>query len=138
MNLKLKVIYTLLALQFTTSTYANSPREILCVLNEKDDVVEELRIYSDQVRVNDPELHSYHDKFKHCSVSCVLAKRCGSLSARALGFVKEFVDVFSSGNAELEDLVANSIGLSISEHVYSEQACFQMCESIFPVYILNP
>ena len=131
-----KAFFILSLLQLTSLSYADS--QAICVLNEKDDVIQSLANFSTEVEINNPEDYSYNDKFKHCAGSCLLAKRCGILSTAAVGVLKELMDAFGDGNPEMADLVANTIGLRISENVYSERMCFLMCQKFYPVFVPSP
>ena len=70
------------------------------------------------------------DKAKHCSLSCIVARRCGNNNILVLGFLKEIVDIFGPGNAEIADLRANLKGTYFAFR--SNQACSYLCEKSIP------
>jgi len=51
-----------------------------------------------------------NDKYAHCMFSCRAGKSCGTLLARAGGFLKEFLDCIGMGEPDVQDLKANKDG----------------------------
>ncbi len=90
-------------------------------------------LYLKKVRKRVEERSSY-DKFKHCSVSCLLARRCPGFDVFELGVIKELVDIVGPGNAEFADLRADHIGVKLGEKLRSagDEACFKSCSEEFP------
>ncbi len=70
------------------------------------------------------------DKFRHCTISCIVGIECGVTASAIMGMAKEIADVFGPGNAEWGDLVADIMGLRISKRqsVYNLDTCSQSCE----------
>jgi hypothetical protein len=56
-------------------------------------------------------LESNNDKYMHCAVSCMLAKRCGALDSYQIGVLKEIWDLFTPGDADIKDIEADLIGI---------------------------
>lgn len=57
------------------------------------------------------------DKVQHYLVSAYLAYFYGGDTARILGFGKEFVDIFTPGDASWSDVKANNQGINFGEQV---------------------
>lgn len=84
-------------------------------------------------------LKSSCDKLKHCVVSCKLSYTCGFYGSRAIGRVKELVHdlILGKGEADMQDILANEVGLSISKEAkksasnYEElaESCEMKCAS---------
>ena len=65
------------------------------------------------------------DKAKHCTLSCLVAKKCQNNNILVLGAVKDVLDLIGPGNSEWQDMKANIQGV-----VFSTQPnlnCFQSC-----------
>lgn len=83
------------------------------------------------------------DKLKHCAVSCKLAYSCGFYGSRAIGRVKEiFHDlILGKGSADFDDIVANEVGLSISDIIVKDDSkiedVYAQCESTCTENILR-
>jgi hypothetical protein len=73
-----------------------------------------------------------NDKQMHCSMSCLLARKCGSIESNAVGLIKEIVDMFTDGTPDRNDLKANKKGIKYAKHARSEKACFNYCSKIYP------
>ncbi len=75
------------------------------------------------------------DKYKHCTISCIVGIECGLTSTAILGMAKEIYDVFGPGNAEIEDLLANFLGLRISRRasVQNLDSCSNACQYYYPI-----
>lgn len=75
------------------------------------------------------------DKYKHCTISCIVGIECGLTSTAILGMAKEIYDVFGPGSAELEDLLANFLGLRISRRnsVNDLNSCSTACQQYYPI-----
>ncbi|MAE58389.1 MAG: hypothetical protein CME69_05880 [Halobacteriovorax sp.] len=80
------------------------------------------------------------DKFKHCSTSCVMSLNCGALDSFGLGVLKEIYDILGPGNSEVEDLIANLIGikLNVLGIANSEKSCINLCSLTFPSFSPKP
>lgn len=72
----------------------------------------------------------YVDKYKHCALSCLLTRRCGTFDTFSIGLIKEFLDLLGLGHAEWDDLRANFIGLRFARSgpgKYSDLGCLESC-----------
>jgi hypothetical protein len=74
-------------------------------------------------------LESTNDKYMHCAVSCMLAKRCGALDSYQIGVLKEVWDLFTPGDADLKDIEADLIGIRFytQNRKISDSQCNQKC-----------
>lgn len=68
-----------------------------------------------------------NDKAQHCTVSCLVAYNCGEVASFWLGALKEFEDIFTSGNADWKDMRANSMGIAFSSMIEDETECMELC-----------
>ncbi len=71
------------------------------------------------------------DKFKHCTLSCQLAKICGYSGTTSIGIIKEISDLFTDGNAEFADLRANFRGMRLSLSTWSYNKCPMLCRKYY-------
>ena len=118
----MKIIITALLLSF--SAKASSPQDLFCAYKSA------LK-YRDIVR-----FRSFaRDKYRHCTVSCIVGIECGITSTALIGIAKEIYDVFGPGSAEWEDLLANIMGLRISRRtsVNDLKSCSSACKTYYPV-----
>ncbi len=69
------------------------------------------------------------DKYKHCAVSCMLARRCGGLDSLNIGILKEVWDLFTPGNAEMDDIKADLIGIRFytTKMATTDRECNNRC-----------
>jgi hypothetical protein len=76
------------------------------------------------------EAHSPNDKNRHCTVSCMLTLRCPAADVMMAGALKEIKDLFGPGNAEIEDLVADAIGvdLALFRIALTDKQCLKKCD----------
>jgi hypothetical protein len=74
------------------------------------------------------------DKFKHCSVSCLLTLRCPAVDVLELGILKEILDVVGPGNAEMADLRADYFGVELvtSLKAKNDKSCLTLCHKAYP------
>ncbi len=72
------------------------------------------------------------DKYKHCTLSCWLARRCPASQVLNLGIGKELADFFGYGNAEWADLIADMQGISLAKGPSSDRKCHQGCLYYYP------
>tara|TARA_R110000868_G_scaffold132380_3_gene343218 strand:- start:39775 stop:40107 length:333 start_codon:yes stop_codon:yes gene_type:complete len=79
------------------------------------------------------------DKWKHCALSCLLARRCGAEDSLLLGIIKELADVVGPGNAEWADLQADLNGVTLWRIGMgkTDQMCKDQCLSIYPNPLLE-
>ncbi len=85
------------------------------------------------------ELPGVSDKWKHCALSCLLARRCGAEDSFLLGIIKELADTVGPGNAEWADLQAdlNGVTLWLIGMGKTDQMCKDQCLSIYPNPLLE-
>lgn len=76
------------------------------------------------------EAHSSNDKNRHCTVSCMFTLRCPVDDVLAIGVLKEVKDVFGPGNAEVDDLKADLLGieLAVKGAARTNKQCLQQCD----------
>jgi hypothetical protein len=74
------------------------------------------------------------DKFKHCSVSCMLTLKCGSLDSFSIGVIKEIFDLLGMGTAEVDDIKANMEGINLAKKKIAtdDDECMIECGVIYP------
>lgn len=79
--------------------------------------------------------NGYLDKQKHCAVSCMLAIQCPIHEVALIGILKELVDIFGPGKAELEDLRADYKGIELhqSKKIKTYSGCIDACKEIYPL-----
>ena len=65
------------------------------------------------------------DKAKHCSLSCLVARRCDNNDILVFGLIKEMVDLIGPGNSEWEDMEANRQGVLYAHQ--SHRRCLFLC-----------
>lgn len=66
----------------------------------------------------------------HCTASCRLTLRCHSSNVLAIGYAKEIQDLFTPGDAEWKDIVADVKGINLVLHKRAEndKECFEQCD----------
>jgi len=75
------------------------------------------------------------DKFKHCSLSCVMTLYCGPIGSFEVGALKELYDALGFGDPDLEDLKADLKGIKEGLRIglFGErEQCYQACSALFP------
>lgn len=77
--------------------------------------------------------HTGNDKNMHCSTSCMLTLRCHSSSVITLGYLKEFQDIFTPGDADWNDIKADIVGINMVLHKRSgnDRECFEQCDLVY-------
>lgn len=100
------------------STHSPAGVEFICSLKHLKSVV--------QVAKN----HSSYDKNLHCSVSCMLTRRCHSKEVLLVGYLKEFKDLLGSGNAERADIEADIYGIDLvkNKRALTDKECLTQCD----------
>ena len=68
------------------------------------------------------------DKFLHCTICCELTKKCNLSYAVLSGLLKEFLDIFTAGDASWEDLWANDVGATFG---LQGRTCTTSCKDYF-------
>jgi hypothetical protein len=63
-----------------------------------------------------------NDKYKHCVISCKIAKHCGTAPAAAAGWGKEMIDLFTPGDADWDDIVADHKGIRCAKRIEESEA----------------
>ena len=117
------MLFILLTLCLTTfsSAHADAP-EILCsLLNAK-------RVKAIAIS------HSTFDKNRHCTVSCMLSLKCGPTEAMTMGILKEIQDLFGPGDADMDDLAADALGvdLAFTRRARKDSQCLEQCDLYYP------
>jgi len=77
---------------------------------------------------------SNYDKFKHCAVSCFLARRCHSVEVLNIGILKELIDLVTPGDADWQDLQADYDGVNFAKanKKTSDKSCEKFCKKAHP------
>lgn len=101
-----------------SSSAVFAQKKVLC---DKNDIV---------VTTTKAKAHSNYDKNMHCSTSCMLTLRCSSKHVLAIGYMKEFRDIFTKGNPDHNDIMANRTGISIAVHkrAIDDKECMEQCD----------
>lgn len=73
------------------------------------------------------------DKYKHCTISCIVGIECGVTPTAVLGIAKELYDLLGAGNPEWADLLANIRGLRVGQRVGIQnfEDCKNACFNIY-------
>ena len=76
------------------------------------------------------------DKFKHCSLSCVMTLYCGPADSMSVGILKEIYDALGFGTPDWKDIEADQTGVKIglkqlSRANFSRSSCYQSCSAIY-------
>jgi hypothetical protein len=89
--------------------------------------------YLSSIKTKAEKMGAY-DKFKHCAVSCMLALRCPASDVLEIGILKELADLVGPGNAEMEDLQADFLGVEIvlNSKAKTDENCKTQCDKIYP------
>ena len=83
-------------------------------------------LYKDQVRKLE------NDKQMHCSMSCLIARKCEKTEVVAIGFIKEFVDALGFGTPDSQDIRANLKGIKYADRALTERKCYSYCKITYP------
>jgi len=84
---------------------------------------------------NEVNLPGKPDKYKHCSLSCVMTLYCGPIGSLEVGALKELYDALGFGNPDREDLKADIKGIKAGLKIglFGERSrCYQACSALFP------
>ena len=84
---------------------------------------------------NEVNLPGKPDKYKHCSLSCVMTLYCGPIGSFEIGALKELYDALGFGNPDREDLKADIKGIKAGLKIglFGERSrCYQACSALFP------
>ena len=84
---------------------------------------------------NEVSLPGKPDKYKHCSLSCVMTLYCGPIGSFEIGALKELYDALGFGNPDREDLKADIKGIKAGLKIglFGERSrCYQACSALFP------
>ncbi|ATH08472.1 hypothetical protein BIY24_11080 [Halobacteriovorax marinus] len=71
------------------------------------------------------------DKVKHCTYSCIMAKKCGALESWSVGIAKEIADLLGMGTPDLEDIAANKLGIRLSKKIDHINECLPSCRELY-------
>lgn len=85
-------------------------------------------------RKSEVERTGTYDKFRHCSLSCVMALQCGPFDAMEAGILKEIYDALGFGDPSMDDLRADLAGtqIGIARDVHTRVDCYRECDRIYP------
>jgi hypothetical protein len=75
------------------------------------------------------------DKYKHCSISCVITNYCGPVDATVVGALKEVYDALGFGDPEAADFEADMKGVKAGMEIgpFGErEKCYRACSRLFP------
>jgi hypothetical protein len=75
------------------------------------------------------------DKFKHCSLSCVITQYCGPVEGTLIGALKEVYDALGFGDPDIEDMKADLAGVKAGVKLGPLSAradCYKFCSALFP------
>ena len=81
------------------------------------------------------EIPGAPDKFKHCSLSCVMTVYCGPIGSAEIGALKELYDAMGFGDPEVDDLKADFKGIKAGMRIGlfgDRRECYQACSRLFP------
>ena len=114
--MKLTVLLAILMGSMVGSAYAGP--ELLCSLYHSNRVI---KIASE---------HTEYDKNRHCTVSCMLALKCNDHEVMMIGLLKEIQDLFGPGEADADDLKADSFGISLAAEgtAKTDLQCLSQCD----------
>lgn len=73
-----------------------------------------------------------NDKQMHCSMSCLIARKCDNLEVVAIGFIKEFVDALGYGTPDPDDIKANLKGIDFAKKASKKNQCYSYCKKVYP------
>jgi hypothetical protein len=77
------------------------------------------------------------DKYKHCSLSCVMTLYCGPAESMEVGVLKEIYDALGFGTPDWKDIEADRAGIKIgvkqlSKADFSRTSCYRSCATLYP------
>lgn len=80
-----------------------------------------------------------NDKFKHCTMSCIITINCGAFEAMNTGILKEIIDVVTPGDSSIKDIEADMRGVRVAAEGKARtfKACESECNQIFPAKRAN-
>jgi len=112
-----------------TGGYVNVIKSPVCVTNNKKEIYNQLKTTA------------INDKYIHCSLSCVLKKRCGNFAATTAGYAKEVQDLFDDkkyNSFGSGDLFADQKGLDFAPLCGDENCCYAKCNEDYPKNMIYP
>lgn len=83
--------------------------------------------YKDQVM----SLPSSRDKLKHCTLSCLVARKCPDAEIELVGLIKELIDLIGPGDSDRADMEANRKGIQLAKKAEKEEDCLRFCSQIY-------
>lgn len=74
------------------------------------------------------------DKAKHCSISCIVALKCGGFETYLFGLSKEIYDAFGGGTPDQADIEANKAGIKLATSSIAQNSddCLRECLTLYP------
>lgn len=117
--LKLTTFFCLIILSF--SSFANEEENFLCSAYYVKEIAAKV------------EAPASRDKYKHCSVSCMLTLRCGTLDPYSAGLLKEVLDMMGMGHPEMDDVRANVAGIKLArtKTATTDDECMLACGKLY-------
>ena len=76
------------------------------------------------------------DKYKHCSLSCVMTLYCGPMESMEVGILKEIYDALGFGTPDWKDIDADRVGVKIgvkqiANGDFSRESCYRSCGALY-------
>ena len=139
----------LLGLKFAAAAGAGiCPRTWPVIEDCREHLVSELKPWIEREYVGFKEAELF-DKFKHCTLSCVMGYQCGTFPVLPIGGIKELYDVVDGyipesirgtshdGNPEWADFEADYKGLAASwaPAMRGPEDCPKVCRAFYPLVI---
>lgn len=77
------------------------------------------------------------DKYKHCSLSCVMTLYCGPMESMEVGLLKELYDALGFGTPDWKDIEADQAGIKVAMKQmahgdFSRASCYRSCNVLYP------
>jgi hypothetical protein len=117
--MKLLLVFFFALISFSEQTYAQ--RKMTCSRATIEQLVVKVKAHSD------------YDKNNHCSISCLMSLRCNSSYAMMIGYLKEMSDIFTPGDFDWQDIVADKTGIEIyrTKRASNDHECFDQCDNYY-------
>jgi hypothetical protein len=82
--------------------------------------------------VRDAAPSGFSAPLKHCVVAGGIAMQCSVMESRLAGWGKELQDLFTSGDADREDLKADALGRRCAAAAADAAELLQCCQAVLP------
>lgn len=120
MLIRVMLKMTVILFFLVAPSYAFANQKFICSFYYMDK-------YHDEVN----RLPAHRDKLKHCTLSCLVARKCLSFEVDMIGILKEIYDLIGPGNSELEDIEANRRGIRFAPAAQNERECMRFCAQVY-------